>query len=205
MTPVEIRFASSAAEQAAALALVRRMYTHKGYVEDLQPLGGDGQTIVASSGDEIIGTAAVSLGRPLPTETYYGIQVEPGAAEVGRLAVEGDDLTHELALLGILAGIQFWGDANGVQTMLASLKRALKIRLGSIGIGSTTVGRPELLDSAVVPREYWGYFFPPKAQHRPVAVTISLDEVRPAVLRNLELANGGVCMGSEFTPVARAS
>lgn len=71
---MEIRFTVDAQERASARRVVGDAYISRGYVNDLQPLGGDSaHVLVAVHDGTVIGTASTVLRSrgPLPTEKYY--------------------------------------------------------------------------------------------------------------------------------------
>lgn len=202
MRPVRIGIAAEN-DRAAALALVRHEYMARGYVQALEPLNGNGVTLVARYGGRVIGTAAVAMKSAglLPTEEYYGLNLPGKIAEVGRLAVAApDEDTQLMAMVGLLGAIQNLSDTSGITTVLASLKPALRIRLRVLGVSSALAAGPERLVQEAIPQQYWGYFFPEGKQPQPVAVTIELDAVRAAVLGGVERANGAVRMAPEVLP-----
>jgi hypothetical protein len=98
--------------------------------------------------------------------------------------------------------VQLWGDRNGVKRALATLKPALRRRLAILGITSELAAGPEMLIPEAIPPEFRGYFFPQSAAQRPVAVFISLDEVRASILGHLSAANGHITICPE---IARSS
>lgn len=213
---MEIRFPVDVNERASALLLVSDAYISRGYmdayisrgyVKDLQPLqGGDStQVLVAVSDGTVIGTVSTvprSKGA-LPTEKYYGLanldERSDTVIEIGRLAVaNGTGSLRAMAIIGLLAAVQLWGDRNGVKRALATLKPALRRRLAVLGITSELAAGPEMLIPDAIPPEFRGYFFPQLAAQRPVAVFISLDEVRASILGHLSAANGHITICPEI-------
>jgi len=205
---MEIRFPVDANERVGALLLASDAYISRGYVKDLQPFEGDSaQVLVAVSDGTVIGTVSVVLRSrgALPTEKYYGLSNlddRSGAVmEVGRLAVaNGTGSLRAMATVGLLAAAVLLGDRIRVELVLASLKPALRRRLAMLGITSELVAGPEMLIPEAIPPEYWGYFFPESADQRPVAVFISLDEVRSSILGHLSAANGHITISPKIAP-----
>ena len=161
---MEIRFPVDANERASALRLVRDAYLSRGYVKDLQPLGGDSvQVLVAVDDGTVIGTASTVLRSrgPLPTEKYFGLNSldeRPSTVmKVGQLAVaNGTGPPRGMATIGLLAAVVWWGDQKAVALVLASLKPALRRRLAMLGIASELVAGPEKLIGEAIPPEYLG-------------------------------------------------
>jgi hypothetical protein len=203
---MEIRFPVDVNERATALLLVSDAYISRGYVKDLQPLGaGSTQVLVAVSDGTVIGTVSTvpRSKSALPTEEYYGLtnldERSDTVIEIGRLAVaNGTGSLRAMAMIGLLAAVQLWSDRNGVKQALATLKPALRRRLAMLGITSELAAGPEMLIPKAIPPEFREYFFPQLAAQRPVAVFISLDEVRASILGHLSAANGHITICPEI-------
>jgi len=191
---VEIRLPRTSEECAAALRLAEHEYQVRSYVKGLEPLVGDAVVLIATENEEIMGTVSVALGTSiLPTEEYFGLHateifpVEPAQImEIGRLAVSStaEGMTKIVILSGLIAAIQMWGDEHGVKIAIASLKPSLRRALTLMDIASTVIADADDLIRERVPSVYAGYFLPDSPRHRPIAVSMVLDEVREPILTN---------------------
>lgn len=208
---MEIRYPRNAAEYQTALRLVEVEYRSRRYVDRLEPLNGpDAHVLVAVENGVIIGTVSIVLASaPPPTSIYFGFDVSlrypeytpVQIMEIGRLALctDEDRQIRKVALCGLFAAMQRWGDVRGVKLAIASLRPDLRRLLSAMGIPSEQVAGPERLVRQMIPPEYWGYFFPSETARRPVAVHIDFDAARQPIFALGPVASGKVTFSLEIT------
>lgn len=179
--------------------LIERIYRNHGYCEYLRPDEHPGKLFIAVEDGKIVGSVGVALAsnQVLPTEFYFGIQVENVADDVGEL--HGRQAGFEICKLGsvgksrlpilkgLISAVYEYAVVNGCKIGLACMKpRLTRVLNEHLHIPLTHLNSEVL--SERVEAIYRGYFL---GDPRPQPVSFVIRGV-PAYMSQMRAEIAGV-------------